>query len=110
MHAKSWSQSSRALGKRDESLRSSQSKPCGFSLSAIFLREEISASNLQVSSPMTTTAYLTSRRNTFAWELYAQALDVLSRRYPPVTADQSEPGFREPAGQPARRLFSRLLP
>ena len=88
----------RALGKHDESSALAKAGLADFPLSD-FLREETSASDLdQLSNDYNRVLNIASQY--IRMGMYAQALNVLSRRYSPVIADQSEPGSVSPQDNP----------
>ena len=92
-----------ALGKHDESSALAKASLADFPLSD-FLREEISASDLnQLSNDYNRVLNIASQYIRLG--MYGQALDVLSRRYPPVIADQSEPGSVRPQDNPLVAYF-----
>ena len=89
-----------ALGKHRRIARSGQRGLAAFPLSD-FLREEIGAPDLD-QLQMTPNRVLDVSSQYIRLGMYGHALNVLSRRYPPVIADQSEP---QPAGHPLVGLF-----
>ena len=98
----------RALGKHDESFALAKASLADFPLSD-FLREEISASDLnQLSNdyqPRTQhRVAIHSPGNVWA------GAECSFQKIPAGDCRSKRAGLRQPAGQPARRLFSRLLP
>jgi len=93
----------RSLGKHDESFALAKASLADFPLSD-FLREETSASDLnQLSNDYNRVLNIASQYIRLG--MYGQALNVLSRRYPPVIADQSEPGSVSPQDNPLVAYF-----
>ena len=93
----------RALGKHDESSALAKAGLADFPLSD-FLKEEIDGSDFnQLSNDYNRVLNISSQYIRLG--LYGQALTVLSRRYPPVVADQSEPGSVSPQDNPLVAYF-----
>lgn len=93
----------RVLGKGDESLALAKASLADFPLSN-FLREETGTPDLQQLSN-DTNRVLDIASQYIRLGMYQRAQDVLSRTYPPVVADESEPGSVAPQGNPLVAYF-----
>ncbi len=93
----------RALGKHDEALALAKAGLADFPLSD-FLKEEIGAPDLQqLSNDANRVLNIASQYIRLG--MYQRALNVVSRKYPPVVPDQSEPGSVAPRDNPLVAYF-----